>query len=95
MSKNYKAKTEGLDLLAYSMKGFNANGYADRYSPQAFVNSYLAWNEMKGRQTQLELVDQYPDYALEMAETLLQGLPGGNRPSKKGMEKFLNYYSYE
>lgn len=89
MKRKHHSKTEGYTWLEYSFTAFNGSGYADRKSPEAFVESYIAYNRWKKRSKGVELAQMYYQPLLTLAEYLIENSSGGDRiPSEEKMIQF-------
>jgi hypothetical protein len=87
-----KPKTTGLEWLALSLASFNGSGYGDRSDPGSFVDSYMAYKQMKNKPQQAQLAYDNFDLAMSIATGLLEGNGPGMVPSDRGWSKFKRYY---
>ena len=88
MSRKYP-KTDGLEWLALSLASFNGSGYADMYSPEDFLESYIAYNLWRKRPQGVRMVQIFRDEALNMIRHLLRTTYGAGRiPSQQSLAKF-------
>lgn len=85
-------KTYGLEWLYLSMASFNGSGYADKSSPSAYVESYIAFKRMKKKPEAVQEVARHYDAALLYAEKLVEANEAGHTPSQKNYEKFMQFY---
>lgn len=87
MSKRTPA-TSGSEWLYHSMNAFNGSGYADKSSPEKYIESYIYYNAWKKRGEAIELVKRFRVEANTFAEKLVGAREAGHEPSKKNIEKF-------
>lgn len=87
-----KYKTEGLTWLEHSIVAFNGSGYADRLSPESFINSYIDYNRWKKRPQGVSLGNQFYQSVLPLAEYLIETSAGpGKFTSQKRLDKFRDF----
>lgn len=86
-------KTEGLEWLYLSLASFNGSGYADKSSPESYIESYVAFKRMKKIERAIDIVRANYDSAIYMAETLIHAKDAGHVPSEKNYEKFMQFYA--
>lgn len=86
-------RTSGLEWLIHSMNAFNGSGYADKATPENFVESYRAYNLWRKRDYAIGLVDEYPEQAFEAAVRLCSARDAGHTPTLKNLAKFSRYYN--
>lgn len=87
-----KAKTEGLEWLIFSLTAFNGSGYADMNSPEDFLDSYIAYKDMRRKSQAVVLAHRHRDEVLPMIADLLEHTYGAGRlPSEKSLAKFQAY----
>lgn len=92
MSKKRKPKTEGYTWLEFSFTAFNGSGYADRSSPDKFVESYIAYSKWKKRSQGVKLSGEFYQPLLILAEYLIENSDGpGRLPSDKNYKHFLTF----
>lgn len=84
-------KTTGAEWLYLSMATFNGSGYADKLSAEAFLDSYHDYKLYKDHTHALELLERYPDEALEFAGHLCNAKDPGRTVSDKNMRRFLEF----
>lgn len=70
------------------MNAFNGSGYADKSSPEAYIESYKYYNAWKNRKDALETLLKHPIEALTFAEKLMDARDAGHQPSQKNIERF-------
>ena len=93
MGKGSYAKTQGVTWLGHSLTAFNGAGYADRDSPETFVDSYIAWKTMKGDQNAIDLATQYREVAEDVGRQMIENSHGAGKPmSKSTLKKFREFY---
>jgi hypothetical protein len=68
MTPSKKYKTEGATWLGYSLVGFNGTKYADKSSPENFVQSYFDRKTKKNDTKALVLLDRHWELAVETAK---------------------------
>lgn len=85
-------KTSGTEWLGLSLASFNGSGYADKQSPEHYVASYIAFKKMKKVQKAVDLATQNYEFALSVAEKLVDYRSAGMTPSEKAYKNFLRYY---
>jgi hypothetical protein len=88
-----QAKTEGLEWLYLSLASFNGSGYADKSSPESYIESYVAFKRMKKVQKAVDMVRANYDSAIQMAESLVKARDAGHVPSQKNYNKFMEFYA--
>lgn len=86
-------KTFGLEWLYLSLASFNGSGYADKSSPESYLESYVAFKRMKKKQEAVDIVRNNYEEAVYMAASLCEAREAGHVPSKKNYDKFMEYYS--
>lgn len=86
-------KTDGVEWLYYSMSAFNGSGYADKATPENYVASYTAYKTWKKQKDAVELVEQNPDFAYELACKLVDARDAGHTPSQRNMARFRQFYN--
>lgn len=86
-------KTQGLEWLYLSLASFNGSGYADKSTPESYVESYVAFKRMKRIQKAVDIVRSNYDSAIYMAEGLCEARDAGHVPSQKNYDKFMEFYS--
>lgn len=92
MKKGHAPRTNGLTWLEHSFNAFNGTSYADRTSPKAFVESYIAYNLWKKRWQAVQLANEFYQPLLTLAEYLIENSAGsGHPPSQKGLAKFNKF----
>jgi len=85
-------KTEGLEFLTLSIIAFNGSGYADRESPEAFLDSYIAYSQWKRREKSVSLANTYYYAVLPLCEKLLPAVyESSHKASKKNYNKYLEF----
>ena len=88
-----KRKLSGYAWLEASLISFNGSGYADRRSPQVFMDSYLAYQQYKHRPYGMTMADKYWNSGLVVAECLIAESEGAGRvPSYRALKEFARYY---
>ena len=80
--------TSGSEWLFHSMSAFNGSGFADKTSPQNYVESYLFYNAWKKRPHAVELCKKFEVEALTFAEKLCEARPAGKFTSQKKLQEF-------
>ncbi len=86
-------KFDGFPWLELSLATFNGSGYADRSTPESFLESYLAYKTMKKHHYGMEMLTKYWGSALIVATHLVEDSAGpGRHPSSKALMKFSRYY---
>lgn len=89
VKKSRKPKTEGYVWLEHSITAFNGSGYADRDSPEAFLDSYIDYKKWKRRPQGVQLANQFYEIALTLCQYLIDESPGpSHQPSAKNYDKF-------
>lgn len=91
--KMKQPKTFGLEWLYLSLASFNGSGYADKSSPESYIESYVAFKRMKKIQNAVDIVRSNYDSAVFMAESLCRAKDAGHIPSKKNYDKFMEFYA--
>lgn len=86
-----KPKTSGALWLYHSMAAFNGSGYADKSSPEDYVNSYILYKAWKNKKDAVEIAKQYPIEAMTYAEGLMGANDAGRSPSDKNLTKFMKF----
>lgn len=84
-------KTSGREWLYLSMAEFNGSGYADKFTPQDYVDSYTDYKAYRKHTYALEQLQLYPEEALWYAEKLVFAREASHVPSKKNYDKFLAF----
>lgn len=92
MSKRTPATT-GSEWLYHSMNAFNGSGYADKSSPEVFVESYKYYKAWRREATALSILKSFPLEALSYAEHLVDARDASVTPSKKNVERFEAFKS--
>lgn len=87
MSKR-SPKTTGTEWLYLSMASFNGSGYADKSSPDNYLQSYVMYKAWKKQSHAVLTTKQYPVEALYYAEQLCQANDAGHTPSDKARNSF-------
>lgn len=85
-------RTIGLEWLIHSMNAFNGSGYADKATPENFVESYKAYKVWKKQKHAIEVLEEYPQEAFEAAARLCLARDAGHTPSLKNLAIFSRYY---
>jgi hypothetical protein len=88
-----QAKTQGLEWLYLSLASFNGSGYADKSSPESYIESYVAFKRMKKIEKAVDMVASNYDAAVNMAESLVDARDAGHVPSEKNYNKFMEFYA--
>lgn len=83
------AKTTGLEWLYHSMAAFNGSGYADKASGETFLQSYTLYNKMRHRDIALEIIETFPNEAMEFAEHLAKAKDPGRTPTSKFYKRYI------
>jgi hypothetical protein len=93
MEKNMKEyRTNGLELLRYSMTAFNGSGYADKEGGAVkFLERYKLYLEYKNRKEILKVIQDYPFEAMELANEAITWMEPGRKPSSKRLQKFEDF----
>lgn len=91
MSKQKPAKTSGTEWLYLSMASFNGSGYADKSSPEAYVESYKLFKAWKKKPLAVQAAKQFSDEAHFFAEKLVEANPPGITPNQKNIDKFRRF----
>lgn len=81
-----KPKTAGLEWLIHSLTAFNGSGYADMYSAENFLESYVAYKTMRNKPNAVRLAQLYKQDVLRFLEDFLPKTYGASR---KPAEKYL------
>lgn len=55
------------------MAAFNGSGYADKASGETFLQSYTLYNKMRHRDIALEIIETFPNEAMEFVEHAAKG----------------------
>lgn len=92
MSKR-KPATTGSEWLYHSMNAFNGSGYADKSSPQAFVESYQYYKAWRREATAVSILKSFPIEAMSFAEHLVDAREPGITPSQKRLAQFEAFKS--
>lgn len=86
-------RTDGLEWLIHSMNAFNGSGYADKATPENFIESYRAYKTWKKQTLAIELLEEYPEIAFEAAARLCHARDAGHTPTMKKLAEFSRYYN--
>ena len=86
-------KTQGAEWLFLSMGSFNGSGYADKSSPEAYLESYKHYKAWRNEATAVELVNKHLTEALFFAEKFVHAKDAGHTPSQKNIERFAAFRS--
>ena len=90
MAKNNK--TEGLEWLIHSVMAFNGSGYADMDSADSYIDSYIAYKQMKNKPKEAQLMQIYRVEMESIVENLLAKTAGaGHQPSAKNLNRFRGF----
>lgn len=81
-------KTQGTEWLYLSMASFNGSGYADKQTPQAYLDSYKFYKAWRKEKEAVELLAKHQIEALVYAESLVNANDAGHTPSKKNQDAF-------
>lgn len=87
MSKRTPATT-GSEWLYHSMNAFNGSGYADKSTPEAFVESYKYYKAWRRQAAALAILKNCPLEALTYAEHLVNARDASVTPNKQNLERF-------
>lgn len=85
--------TAGLEWLIHSMNAFNGSGYADKATPENFVESYRAYKTWKKQTYAIEVLEMYPEEAYDAAARLCHARDAGHTPTLKNLARFSRYYN--
>ena len=79
--------------LEASLNSFNGSGFADRTSPEAFMESYLAYQRYKRRDYGQEQATRFWQSGLVVAQNLIENSAGPSRqPPPKALKRFARFY---
>lgn len=89
MSKHQEPKTVGLEWLLHSLISFNGSGYADMNSAEDYLDSYMAYKDMRQESKAVALCQLYRIEVTPIIEKLLETTQGASHlPSEKNLKKF-------
>lgn len=83
-----KPKTNGLEWLQHSINAFNGTGYANRETPEQFIDSYIQYKTWKNKQEAVQLAIKYYQAVLPLAQYLIENSVVDRIPSDKNLAKF-------
>lgn len=87
------AKTSGLEFITLSLMSFNGSGYADMNDPDSYIDSYIAYKQMKKLHDQANSAVYYREELLPTISNLLEKTTGAShQPSDKNIIKFSKFY---
>ena len=71
------------------MAAFNGSGYADKANGETFLHSYTLYNKMRKRDSALEIIETFPEEAMEFAERLAKAKDPGRTPTSKFYKRYI------